>query len=259
MKPLLRPARSLHPEVIIQKLGVGATTFKWNDQETFDRSRTNILRVIRDLVNAPGIFVRQEERTRGGSFMGTYEFNVVGKSGERHGSACLGYLPRQKQNGCLTLTLLWSSLPSDIECVVGAIDDIWHTGDFDCLYAYDALDHAMQNMEMIDGMEVYGLDPQQVECRPDVGIEVIETRYNPGYEEYRAGMLVSVQWLNYWSARAQGATLGDPRSSLPSGVELTTLPDGCVSLRLGKSPGRCDDVTFHELQLATRKALGLTQ
>lgn len=259
MKPLLRPHRPLDPEIVTQNFGLGATTFEWVDLERFDRARAEIIRMVQELVDAPGIFVQQEIQTRGGSFMGTYEFKrkEKEKAGHRHGSACLGYLPLQNQNGCLTLTLFWSSLPPDIERVVAAVDDIWRAGSFDSLYAYDYLDHSIQNKDMPYGMEYYGLDPQQVEYRPVFGMEIIDTRYNPGFKENRDGVLFSVQWLTYWSQRAQKAILKSTMPPLPPGVEMAHLPDGGVRLRLGKSPGRFDDVPFHQLQLATRETLGL--
>jgi hypothetical protein len=156
--------------------------------------------------------------------------------------------------------LCLNALPENAEHIVCGADTIWEAGAFAALYAYDEDDFSIQNLPCRYGMERYGLELEQVEIFERVGVEEIDTRYNPGYFDNVSGLHVSVQWLNYWSEAAQEEICRSDVLELSDIAEVREIDDrGGVRVRLAERPGRYDDVEFHTKQLEVRRRLGLLQ
>jgi hypothetical protein len=151
--------------------------------------------------------------------------------------------------------LFWSCLPAAIETVVSHIDGVWLKAPWTVLYAYDQDDFALQNTRSVPGMELSGLDRDQVDIvlAPGGVVEEIDTRENPGFFLNHDHLFWSVQWLNYWSAHSQHRMFGELPAQLPTGVSVKSLPHSALRIRLSEKPGRFDDVGFHQTQLKFRR------
>jgi hypothetical protein len=259
MKPLLKPARDPHPDILHRQLGISASTFEWRDRQEADSRRVRILQKLQALIGAGSLKSQKELGGKGDSFSIVDELENSATPEVCHGSTSFTYMPIQEQKGSFGALVFLKTLPKNIEDVVTAIDALWHEGLFTALYAYDKDDFDLQNMRMPFGISHYGIDEAQITVVKRTGVDEIDTSGNPGFLVNNDGLLVSVQWLNYWNLRAQTALFGGPPQKLPAGVELTSLANGAIRLRLGKKPGQFDDVGFHELQLETRRCLGLTE
>lgn len=255
MKRLLRPLHPPEPEMIQDVMSLAASTFQWRSQHDFSARKMKILRIIQEFVDSPRVALENEGEGVQQSFLGTYGFTKRA-SPEWHGSACFSYTPGQRQKGALSIDLSWQSVAHSSTRIIGLADEIWVEGAFDSLYLFDQFDHTIQNLNMLVGMEQYGIDKAQVSRVQVSGFEEIEVSHNPGYLHNEDGFLVSIQWLNYWSPYAQSLLPTRPPWVLPPTAQMVRLDDGSIRLQLSEFPGRYDDETFHLLQLEVRRALG---
>ena len=136
-----------------------------------------------------------------------------------------------------------------------ALDDAWRSCRSGGLYAFDCDDYMIQNSRSLLLMHHFGLRRKDVEIISVLGgiVKEIYTRQNPGFAFYRDDFVWTIQWVNYWSKGSRERMFRSWPEVWPKGIEVLELPDGGVRVRLGKRPGRYDDVNFHRLQLAFRR------
>ena len=139
---------------------------------------------------------------------------------------------------------------------IAGLDRLWSMCSWNALYAYDQVDFTVQNSRSVPGMEHYGLIRQQVDIVKRFGsVEEIEVWANPGHLMNADNLYWSVQWVNYWSMQSQVRMFGSHISALPDWLQLDEVAGGAVRVRLSESPGKLDDVDFHERQMACRRLL----
>ena len=258
MKHLLKPAESPPPDLLHRQLGLAASTFKWRDRQEAVARKSSILARLQALVGSDKLTPQAAHGGVGDSFYEVYELDSA-SSGICYGSASFTYMPLQQQKGSLGARLSWEAVGQDVDRTVAAIDAIWRDGSFSGLYAYDEDDCGLQNMTMPFGIGHWGIGEEQITVVRQGGVDEIDTSHNPGHMVNRDGLIVSVQWLNYWDENAQKVLFGGRPGRLPTGVDVADLGDGAIRVRLGKTPGRFDDVKFHERQLETRRCLRLSE
>lgn len=248
MKPLLKPARHPHPDMLCNMLGFCGRSLPC-DPAKYQTAITRILAELCSLSSSERYGIEQSLDRQDASLT-TY---FLERQGASIGLVTLAY--GNKRGYSLTGKLLWSCLPL-IDAVVESMDSLWNIGQWSVLYAYDQDDYSLQNTTAVPGMQHWGLDREQLHFVTRFGVvEEIDPRGNPGYMLDHDGLLWSVQWLNYWSKQAQEQMLTAPLARLPEGVERQELGASAVRIRLGEKPGRLDDVAFHELQLECRHSL----
>ncbi len=244
MKPLLRPARPAHRDLLTNALGITGCA-RIEGLAGFKSSAERILTALGSLTSSDRSCL-DEELCGTDTLLRTYNLES-----RRDGTmTCAGIvsLAYNQQSFSLGARIEWSHLPIDIEAVTRFTDRLWRLDEWLVLYAYDQDDFSVQNTTSVPGMEHWGIDRDQVEIinRSGLGNE-IDTQANPGFMLNRDGLLSSVQWLNYWSAAALGRMFTAPPEDFPAGVEISHLDEGAIRMRLGVHPGRIDDIDFHKL------------
>jgi hypothetical protein len=252
MKPLLAPARPPHPEILHKALGMSGL-FHSNTFALHRDVSGLVLKHLGSLSLAHRPELEESLEEPGRNWLRTYVLTASDRNTGNVTFACNSVGGRY----CTTMRtmLFWSCLPADIEAVVSHIDEIWSQAGWSVLYAYDDDDYRLQNHASVCGMEMYGLERDQVEIALAVGgvVEEIDTRANPGYFLNHDGLFWSVQWLNYWNEDSQREMFGELPAELPDGVSVKHLGHGAVRVRLAEKPGRFNDLRFHDTQLRFRQ------
>ena len=255
MKPLLAPARPPDAKLLsTHALGISGV-FLSNDYEEFEHSRQRLLNQLGQITSAIRLDLEECLDNRGADSLRTY---VLASDDVNAGRVSFASNPYgETQWTSVTAMLFWQSLPSPIEEVVDAIDGLWERATWSVLYAYDEDDFTLQNVRSMPGMEMYGIDAEQVELVSAIGgvVREIDTRANPGYFLNQEGLFWSVQWLNYWNAETQLRMFGQLLRQLPEGMQAKRLGEGAIRVRLSDRPGHFDDVCFHEQQLMFRQCV----
>src|SRR5262245_33361978 len=194
MKPLLKPARQPHPDMLTNMLGISGRASARNLSE-FESAVARILAEFQVLtsVERPRLEQKLDERD---TSLRTYCLEC--KHEGEVGSAGIVSLAYNRHWYTLTGKLSWPFLPVAVDRVVDSMDRLWKAEQFLVLYVYDQDDYSLQNATAVPGMEHWGLDRDQVDFVNRFGIvEEIDTRANPGYMLNHEGLLWSVQWLDY--------------------------------------------------------------
>ncbi len=252
-QPLLRPSRHPQPGILTNMLGISGHSIPCNLPQ-FDVATTRILSALQALTSADRAVLEDQLDEQDASLRTYYLERRLNEDVGSVGIVTLAY--GNKQGYSLGCKLLWSGLSHETDALTVHMDRLWDSERWCVLYAYDQDDHSLQNLTTLMMLEDFGLVRDQVELINRFGIvDEIDTRGNPGYTLNHDGLLWSVQWLSYWSARAQEKMFTTPPRKFPAGVEVKDLGQGAIRVRLSEKPGRFDDVEFHKRQLECRRGL----
>jgi hypothetical protein len=258
MTPILKPNGRPDPDILVKRLGLSASSCHWPTRKIFEARVADVIAQIQRLTKSPSVSKCSEHSGEDYKTYVVYVLENAGASRDYDGTVSFAFGGDEVGRASIKATLPWASIVLDTYELVKTLDELWGASSLDTLYAYDEDDYIIQNLRIPIAMAFHGISDSQVEFVKKGPLTQIDPQSNPGYWVNEGGLHKSIQWLNYWSMRAQKLLFGGPiPRTVPAGVELRDLDEGAVCFRLAERPGQYDDVAFHQLQLDCRKCLGL--